>query len=178
MEMFGNGKKLIKGRKRAMKKLLDAKVINTAYGLEVYLDSVKSIEITEVHIPTIDSPFYEAKFGIKYFLLRKEKNCNSQRNYFYIRMNPDFSSIVLKETETESLFAVKNDDERKATKKLLGEWFVKTNNYKECINEFITEVEKEDTSHTAETIKFLEKLLEVTTEDIELASVERPATCK
>ncbi|GAA3331399.1 hypothetical protein GCM10020331_087850 [Ectobacillus funiculus] len=63
-------------------------------------------------------------------------------------MNPDFSSIVLKETETESLFAVKKMKLReKATKKLLGEWFVKTNNYKECINEFITEVEKKKIPH-------------------------------
>ena len=37
--------------------LLDAKVIHTVYGLEIYLDSVKNIEVREIHIPTTDSPF-------------------------------------------------------------------------------------------------------------------------
>ncbi|MFB9758197.1 hypothetical protein [Ectobacillus funiculus] len=161
-------------------KLLDAKVINTVHGLEIYVDVVGNIEIKEIHIPSIDSPFYEVQFGIKYFLLRKEKKYSSQRNYFGIRMNHDFSSITLTETETESLFAVKSEEEREATKELLGEWFIKTNSYKESINECIKKVKKgniytsEDVQHKKiETIKFLGKLLELPTEDIELASAEK-----
>ncbi|GAA3334259.1 hypothetical protein GCM10020331_101520 [Ectobacillus funiculus] len=57
-------------------------------------------------------------------------------------MNHDFSSITLTETETESLFAVKSEEEREATKELLGEWFIKTNSYKESINECIKKVKK------------------------------------
>lgn len=159
--------------------LLDAKVIHTVYGLEIYLDAVKNIEIKEIHIPTIDSPFYEAQFGIEYFLLRKEKHYNSLRNYFRICMNQDFSLITLKETETESLFAVKSEDERAATKKLLGEWFIKTSSYKESINECIKKVKKEDVctgediQRKIETVKFLGKLLELTAEEIELAPIEK-----
>lgn len=160
-------------------KPLDAKVINTAYGLEVYSDLVKSMEIKDIHIPTIDHPFYEVQFGIEYFLLRKERYYNSQRNYFRILMSRDFSLIILKETETESLFAVKSEDEREATKSLLGEWFVKTDSYKESINEYIRRVKKEnvyteeDIQHKVETIQFLGKLLELTTEDIKRASIEK-----
>ena len=161
-------------------KLLDAKVISTVQGLEIYSDLVKNIEIKELHVPTIDSPFYEVQFGIGYFLLRQAKSYNSQRNYFHICMNSDFSMITLKETETESLFAVKNEDERAATKKLLGEWFVKTKGYQESINKYIEKVKQEnvytdeDIQHKIKTINFLEKLLELTTEDIELAPVEKP----
>jgi hypothetical protein len=36
-------------------------------------------------------------------------------------MSSDFSSTTLKETHIESLFAVKNKEERETTKKLLGE---------------------------------------------------------
>jgi len=160
--------------------LLDAKVIHTVYGLEMYWDAVKNVEIKEIHTPTIENPFYEVQFGITYFLLRKERYYSSQRNYFCIRMNPDFSVITLKETETESLFAVKSKDEREATKKLLGEWLVKTNGYKGSINEYMQKIEEvsiyteTDIQHKLETLKFLGKLLELTTEDIELASVERP----
>jgi len=162
-------------------KLLDARVISTAQGLEIFSDSAKSIEITELHVPTMDSPFYEVQFSIGYFLLRKEKYYSSQKNYFRICMNPDFSMITLKETETESLFAVKSEDERAATKKLLGEWLVKTNSYKQAINEYIKKVKQEnvytdeDIQHKIKTINFLERLLELTTEDVELASVEKSA---
>jgi len=160
--------------------LLDAQVIHTVYGLEIYLDVVKNIEIKEIHTPTIESPFYEVQFGIEYFLLKNEKYYNSLRNYFCICMNQDLSLITLKETETESLFAVKSEDERAATKKLLGEWFIKTSSYKEVINERIKKVKKEDVctgadiQYNIETIKFLGKLLELTTEELELAPIERP----
>ena len=160
--------------------LLDAKVINTVYGLEIYLDLAENIEIKEIHVPTIDSPFYDVQFGIEYFLLREGRYHSSHRNYFHICMNHDFSLITLKETKTESLFAVKSENERAATKKLLAEWFIKTNGYKATLNECITKMKREDVC-TAEdiqnkikTLAFLEKLLELTTEDIEQAIVEKP----
>jgi len=161
--------------------LLDAKVVNTVYGLEVYLDLAENIEIKEIHVPTIDSPFYDVQFGIEYFLLREGRYHSSHRNYFHICMNHDFSLITLKETETESLFAVKSENERAATKKLLGEWFIQTKGYKEYLSECIAKVKREDVCTTEdiqnkiETIKLLEKLLELTTEDIEQAPVEKPA---
>ena len=52
-------------------------------------------------------------------------------------MPPDFTSIALKETETESLFSVKSEDERAATKELIGEWFIQSNSYKQSIQESI-----------------------------------------
>ena len=160
--------------------LLDAKVINTVYGLEIYLDLAENIEIKEIHVPTIDSPFYDVQFGIEYFLLREGRYHSSHRNYFHICMNHDFSLITLKETKTESLFAVKSENERAATKKLLGEWFIQTKGYQASLNKCITKVKREDVCTTADiqyktdTIKFLEKLLELTTEDIEQAHVEKP----
>jgi len=52
-------------------------------------------------------------------------------------MPPHFTSIALKETETESLFSVKSEDEREATKELIGEWFIQSNSYKQSIQESI-----------------------------------------
>jgi len=158
--------------------VLDAKVITTKTGLEIYVDFIETSEIRKVCIPTIDVPFYEIQFGIKYFLLRKEKYYDGHRSYFSICMNNDFTRITLKEPETESLFAVKSQDERQATQTLLGEWFIKTNAYKESIKEVIKEVKKEnvytekDIQHTVETVKFLEKLLELTSSDIQNAPLE------
>ncbi|MCM3537395.1 hypothetical protein [Priestia endophytica] len=160
-------------------KILDAKIINTAHGLETYLDLIENSEIKEIHLPTTNNPSYEIQFGIKYFLLKNEKYYDSHKNYFYICMSSDFSSTTLKETHIESLFAVKNKEERETTKKLLGEWFIKTHTYKESINKLINKIKTEnhctevDNQNKAEKIKFLKKLLELTAEDLEDASIER-----
>ncbi|UYP07333.1 hypothetical protein [Priestia megaterium] len=159
--------------------VLDARVINTKQGLEIYSDLVETSEITKVHIPTLNTPFFEIQFGIGYFLLRKEKYYDRQKNYFKLRMSPDFESIILQETETESLFAVKSTEEREATKKLLAEWFIKTNVYKKVITQFINQIKEEkicteeDVEDRVEAIKFLEKLMILTTEDIENASIKK-----
>jgi len=158
--------------------VLDAKVITTITALEIYLDVMETSEIRKVCIPTIENPFYEIQFGLKYFLLRKEKYYDSHRSYFSICMNNDFTRITLQEPETESLFAVKSQNERQATQNLLGEWFIKTNAYKESIKEVIKEVKKEnvyteeDIQHTVETVRFLEKLLKLTSSDIQNAPLE------
>ena len=158
--------------------VLDAKVITTITGLEIYLELMETSQIRKVCIPTIDDPLYEIQFGIKYFLLRKEKYYDSHRSYFSICMNNDFTRITLREPETESLFAVKSQNERQATQNLLGEWFIKTNAYRESIKEVIKEVKKEnvyseeDIQHTVETVRFLEKLLKLTPSDIQNAPLE------
>lgn len=160
--------------------VLDAKVIDTVRGLEMYVDALEHIQIKELHIPTKNHPFYEIQFGIEYFLLRDSRYYDSQINYFGICMSEDFSVITLKETETQSLFAVKSEDEREATKNLLGEWFIKTSHYQEVIHERIENVKAEDVyteqeiRHNIEVITFLERLLAVTTEDIQAAIVEKP----
>lgn len=159
--------------------LLDAKLITTVQGLEIYSDLLENIEIKEIHIPCNNKPFYEIQFGLEYFLLREEKYYDTQRNYFCIRMSHDFRSVTLSETEAESLFAVKMEEEREATKKLLGEWFVNTNNYKTSIIELMNNIKQEDIwteydiQSKLETINFLEKLLELTAEDIYNANVEK-----
>ncbi|WP_424475460.1 hypothetical protein [Oceanobacillus kimchii] len=78
--------------------VLDAKIINTQYGLETYLDMVKNIEVKELHSPSDNEPFYEIVLGIEYFLLRDGKYYDSERNYFRIQMSEDFNSITLRET--------------------------------------------------------------------------------
>lgn len=159
--------------------VLDAKVINTALGLEIYLDGGETIEIKEIHLPSINHPFYEVQFGINYFLLRKEKHYDLHRNYFGISISHDFSSITIKEAEVESLFAVKSEDEREATKALLGEWLIKTTNYKKCINESIERIKleeiytEEDIQQKVGKIKFLEKIHSLKPEDLEKAPIKK-----
>lgn len=159
--------------------VLDAKIINTQYGMETYLDFVKNVEVKDLHYPTEISPFYEIIIGVEYFLLRKENYYDSEKNYFIIRMNSDFSSITLRETKTESLFAVKNEFERDATKELVGEWLIKTNAFTQVINDLIDQKKMENVQTEEHiqivlgTIRFLEKLLKIKTEDILNANVER-----
>jgi len=159
--------------------VLDARIIDTTHGLETYLDLMDNIELKEIHLPTLNNPFYEIQFGIQYFRLTKGKYYDSQKNYFKIRMSSDFNSVILKETRIQSLFAVKSNDERAATKQLLEEWLIKTNSYRKSLYILIEKVKKEniytgeDIQHQIKKRKFLEKLLELTTEDIQNAPVEK-----
>ncbi|PLT31452.1 hypothetical protein [Peribacillus deserti] len=159
--------------------VLDAKIINTQYGMETYLDFVENVEVKELHYSTEIAPFYEITIGVEYFLLKEEKYYDSRKNYFRIRMNADMSCMTLRETKTESLFAVKNEFERDATKELVGEWLIKTNAFNQVINDLI-EQKKMENVQTEEhiqivlgTIRFLDKLLKLNTEVILGANVER-----
>jgi hypothetical protein len=141
--------------------VLDAKVIHTKYGMETYLDQVKTIEINGVQLPTTNSPFYELKLGIEYLLLGEGKYYDSRRNYFSIQMSEDHQVISLKEPDTESLFALKNDGEREATKELVGEWLFKTNAFKQAVSSLMNKLQVDhagSTEDNRETIKFLEDL--------------------
>ncbi|WP_019391005.1 hypothetical protein [Priestia filamentosa] len=155
--------------------LLDAKGIQTTHGVELYVDLVKNVNIKELLIPTVNNPFYGVKLEIDYLLLKEHKHYEHhyehQKNSFWIVMDENLSSITLKEPEMESLFAIKNEEEREATKQLLGEWFIKTTGYKAAINQTLTEFEQnnsdmKENEGTKKTIQFLKRLLALKTADI------------
>ncbi|MDP9579776.1 hypothetical protein [Priestia megaterium] len=159
--------------------LLNTTAIRTTRGLELYLDLVKNISIKELCIPTVNNPFYEVKFEVNYFLLEQNKYYDQQKNYFWLVMNKNLNLITLRETEMKSLFAIKNEVERKATKQLLGDWFISTNAYKKAIFQYIEvdiqkNIQVENNECTKKALKFLEKLLELETTDIKKALVEKP----
>ncbi|WP_419888342.1 hypothetical protein ACN6MT_23730 [Neobacillus niacini] len=159
--------------------VMDAKIISTQYGLETYLDVVNSVDVRDLHYPTETRLFYEITVGIEYFILKEERYYDSRKNYFRIRMDSDFGFITLVETKTESIFAVKNEGKRDTTKELVGKWLIKTDAFKQVINELIVQKKMENVKTEGDiqvvlgTIRFLEKLLEIKTEDILSTNVMR-----
>lgn len=70
---------------------------------------------------------------------------------------------------------MKNEFERSATKELIGEWLIKINAFRKVLNDLIADKKMENVKteeNIIGTIRFLEKLLEITTEDILSARVE------
>jgi hypothetical protein len=51
--------------------VLDAKVIDTQYGLETYLDRKNTVEVITVHTLNVNTSSCEIKLGINYFLFDK-----------------------------------------------------------------------------------------------------------
>ncbi|RDW16081.1 hypothetical protein CWR48_18015 [Oceanobacillus arenosus] len=151
--------------------VMDAKVINTKYGLEMYVDDIQSVEIKEVHSPTIENPFYEVRIGVEFLLMKDQKYFNKMENDFWISMSPDFQSVKIKETEKKNIFALKNDKEKEATRELVGEWLIKTDSYKHAIMERINQQAdmKNDLSNTD---YFLKNLLYLDSNDIKDALIE------
>ena len=156
--------------------VLDAKMINTQYGIETYLDLLKNVEVKDIQYVTETASYYEITIGLEYFRLRNENYYNSEKRYFKMRMNSDLNAITIIETNRESLFAVKNEFERSATKELIGEWLIKSNAFRKVLTDLIDNKKMENVKteeNIIGTIRFLEKLLEITTEDILSARVER-----
>jgi hypothetical protein len=158
--------------------LLDAKIILTQYGNETYVNKENTVEIKELQTPKEHSPFYRILIGIEYLLLKEGKYYDSQKNYFWLVMDEDFRSLVIEETETENIFALKSEEERQATQELIGKWLIHTDVFKNEVQNNIDKMKNEnvvtvdDIYHAMKSIKFLEKLLELKTEDILSASVK------
>lgn len=159
-------------------KLLDAKVVDTKYGLEIYLDKIKNVEVKTLHFPDSNNSSYRVMLGIEYFLLR-ERYYESRKNYFWISFSDEENIITLEEPDIESLFAVKNKSEREATKDLIGEWLIKTNAFKYAINDEIEDQKKkdiqsdEDIKQITGMIDFLERVIQIKTEDIRNAPLKQ-----
>ncbi|KKK38152.1 hypothetical protein WQ57_10070 [Mesobacillus campisalis] len=159
--------------------LLNAKIIPTHQGLETYLDIPNNITITELRTPTKEKPYLDIKFGIEYYRLKQKHYYDSQINYFWMRIYPEFSSISLLETDIQNIFSVKDQSERQATKELIGEWLINTKAFKQTILQLIEDKRKENVSSREEIrqidreINLLEKVLELRTEDILKASVQK-----
>ncbi|WP_010284809.1 hypothetical protein [Bacillus timonensis] len=162
-----------------MTKIVDAKMIDTKYGLETYLDIQKNVHVADLRIPTGDSPFFDIKIGIKYYRMIDENYYDSQTNYFWIRIHTKMNTISLLEPEVQSIFSIKDVNERVATKKLIGEWLINTNAFKSSIKSIMKEVKakkivtENDIRETIHTIELLEKTLELKSEDILKAEIKK-----
>ncbi|MED1205939.1 hypothetical protein [Heyndrickxia acidicola] len=151
--------------------LFDAKIITTQFGVEIYVDEIKHIQVTDVHLSSPDQPYHECLVGVEYTLLRDKEFYGNRMNYFWIRMTEDFSSLTLVEPETQSLFAVKNDEERQATKMLIEDWLIKTDAFKDSINQLMNDYKNQKDSVVL--TQFLEHLLHLHSNDIQTAPVQK-----
>ncbi|WP_338452306.1 hypothetical protein R4Z09_10720 [Niallia oryzisoli] len=159
--------------------VLDAKTINTQNSLEIYVDRMNHVMVTDLHIPTEENPYFDLKIGIKYYRLRNQNYYDSDINYFWLRIDLEKNSVFLLEPDTQSLFAIKDEEEREATQELIGEWLINTLMFKHSIREIINQKKAENITSEVEirpilrTIELLEKTLELSTEDILKATVEK-----
>lgn len=148
--------------------MVDAKVINTKYGLEMYCDKDSSVVINEVHSPTIKNPYYEVLIEVEYLVMKNQKDMYPMKNYFWISMCEDSQTVKIKETEMGNLFALKDSGEREATKEMVAEWLFKTESFKKAIIKWRQE------RHTVQPKEeqFLDNLLYLSTENFKNAFIE------
>lgn len=151
--------------------VLDAKILNTTQGLETYYDKVKNIDVIKVQGTNAQSHQFEAIIKVEYLLLREEKFYDREKNYFGIRMDLNTKKIVLFETTMQSLFAVKTEEEREATKKLIGEWLINTQAFKTAIQQKLKELKASGHHNTIGAINFLKHLIDLNTQDIKDAEI-------
>lgn len=153
---------------------VDAKIIKTQYGSEVYVDDVEHINFKSIHAPKVNQPLYRIEFEIGYFLLKEHRYYEYEKNYFWLAVSENFSKLTIQEPDMESLFGAKSEDERKATKALLSQWLIHTEAYKKQLNQHINDCKKSNDTNEGITA-VLEKLLTISAADIEQARIEKLA---
>jgi hypothetical protein len=151
---------------------VDAKIIKTQYGSELYVDDVEHINFKSLHAPEANQPLYRIEFEIGYFLLKEHRYYEYEQNYFWLAVSEDFSKLIIQEPDMESLFGAKSEEERKATKELLSQWLIHTEAYKNLLKQHINDCKKSDETNQDITA-VLEKLLSVSAADIEQAPIEK-----
>lgn len=159
--------------------LLNAKIIPTQQGMETYLDIPENITVADLNTPNRNNPFLDLKIGIEYYRLCDQHYYESEINFFWLRIHPESKSITLLETDIQSLFSVKNDSEKEATKELIGVWLINSHAFKQAIRQLINQKRAENVTteqeikETLQTIELLEKTLDLKTENILNASLEK-----
>jgi hypothetical protein len=142
--------------------------------LEVFrysvLDATKADDLGHLLYPTEENPYFDMKIGIRYYRLRNQKYYDSDINYFWLHVDHENNKIHLLEPEMQSIFAIKDAEEREATQELIGEWLINTNTFKHSIRELINQ-KKAEIRQIIRTVELLEKRLELKTEDILKATV-------
>ncbi len=147
--------------------VMDAKIISTKYGMELYVDNLQTVDIKEVYHPTIQNPFYEVLIGVEFLLMKEQKYFIKMKNYFWLSMSTDLQSIKIKETVKENIFALKSEEEKEATRQLIGDWLINTQSFKNAITEKIYQQDVSETKY------FLKNLLSLNSIDIKNAFIEQ-----
>ena len=119
-----------------------------------------------------DLPFYEFMIGLNLIRIRDNEYYGNKTSYVNIRISEDLQSLFVLEPDLQSIFAIKNKQEKEATIELIQYLLVDSQTFKQVVSEMISNLKKENFINGFEVkdakakLAVLERLLNVSADDI------------
>ncbi|MBV7509138.1 hypothetical protein KW850_28550 [Bacillus sp. sid0103] len=155
--------------------LLESKVIQTQIEKEIFIDNISNMEIESINYPKKGFPFYEFMVGLDLMRIRENEFYGTEKRYFGIRTSVDFQSITVFEPNQQSIFAVKNKQEKQDAIELIEHVLIESPNFKHLVMAMINDIQQaniiceEEIKELKTKLELLERLLKIRYEDVQIA---------
>jgi hypothetical protein len=152
--------------------MLESKVIQTRFEKEKFIEEKSNIEINEFLTLDMNTPFYEFMVGLDLIRIRDNEYYGNKTSYVNIRISEDLQSLFVIEPDVQSIFAIKNKQEKEAAIELIQYLLVDSQTFKQVVSEMISNLKRENVVNVFEVkeantkLAVLQRLLNVRNEDI------------
>ncbi|MFB5197642.1 hypothetical protein ACE198_22495 [Neobacillus sp. KR4-4] len=99
--------------------MLESKVIQTRFEKEIFIEEKSNIEINMFRTFDKNHPFYEFMLGLDLIRIRDNEYYGNKTSYVTIRISDDLQSFFVIEPDVQSIFAIKNKQEKEAAIELI-----------------------------------------------------------
>ena len=155
--------------------LLESKVIQTKFEKEIFIDEISNIELSGFQYPNKNFSYYEMMIGVDLLRIRNNEFYGTKKSYFGLKITEDLQSIVIFEPDLQSIFAVKNEQEKQAAIELIDYLLIESPKFKELVRQMIYNYKQANVDSDMEIkelnakISALEGLLNVGKLDVKIA---------
>ncbi|TDL67466.1 hypothetical protein E2R56_19935 [Rhodococcus qingshengii] len=152
--------------------MLESKVIQTRFEKEIFIEEKSAININGFRSLDKNTPFYEFMIGLDLMRIRDYEYYGTKKSYVSIRISEDLQSLFVVEPDVQSIFAIKNKQEKEAAIELIQYLLVDSQTFKQVVSEMISSLKRENVVNVFEVkeanakLAVLERLLNVRNEDI------------
>ncbi|MEH6993218.1 hypothetical protein V7075_10920 [Neobacillus drentensis] len=152
--------------------MLESKVIQTRFEKEIFIEEKSTININGFRSLDKNTPFYEFMIGLDLIRIRDNEYYGTKKSYANIRISEDLQSLFVLEPDVQSIFSIKNKQEKEAAIELVQYLLVDSQTFKQEVSEMISNIRKENVVNGFEVkdakakLDVLERLLNVSNEDI------------
>jgi hypothetical protein len=152
--------------------MLESKVIQTRFEKEIFIEEKSNIKMNEFRTLDNGTPFYEFMIGLNLIRIRDNEYYGNKKSYVTIKISEDLQSLFVLEPDVQSIFAIKNKQEKEAAIELIHYLLVDSQTFKQVVSEMISNIKRDNVVNVFEVkeanakLDVLERLLNVRNEDI------------
>ncbi|MEH7011399.1 hypothetical protein V7087_11340 [Neobacillus niacini] len=152
--------------------MLDSKVIQTRFEKEIFIEEKSNINISGFRTIDKNTPFYEFMISLDLIRIRDHEYYGTKKSYVSVRISEDLQSLFVLEPDVQSIFAIKNKQEKEATIELIHYLLLDSQTFKQVVSDMIGNLRKVNVVSSLEIkelkakLAVLERLLNVSEEDV------------